>query len=240
MIEKQFLQDYAIKNETTFQNTVREYLQHLFLTRFYLQPGSQSFLFKGGTALRLLFGSPRFSEDLDFSGINGSQDFERILEEVLLYFLNENINADLLESKPTSGGHLAVMEFALWQEKIEIEAEISFRSQAQIAREIIVVFPEIAPSYKVCALSRELLVREKIEALLARRKPRDYFDLYFILRRQELRQVLNLNVNQRALIAAELENRRVEQIVPELKRLLPKSFWSVLKDFPAMLKKELG
>ena len=42
----------------------------IFLSYLYQEPGSEKLLFKGGTALRIVFKSPRFSEDLDFSGFN--------------------------------------------------------------------------------------------------------------------------------------------------------------------------
>ena len=50
-----------------FPNIVREYFQHIFLGELYRLPDAGKILFKGGTALRIIYGSPRFSEDLDFS-----------------------------------------------------------------------------------------------------------------------------------------------------------------------------
>jgi len=50
-----------------FPNIVREYFQHVFLEQLYRLDEAERMLFKGGTALRVIYGSPRFSEDLDFS-----------------------------------------------------------------------------------------------------------------------------------------------------------------------------
>jgi predicted nucleotidyltransferase component of viral defense system len=44
-----------------------------FLSYLYKQPDSEKLLFKGGTALKFIFRSPRYSEDLDFTGINITQ-----------------------------------------------------------------------------------------------------------------------------------------------------------------------
>ncbi|MBU1127430.1 MAG: nucleotidyl transferase AbiEii/AbiGii toxin family protein [Patescibacteria group bacterium] len=241
MIEKRFLQEIAVKKETSFRNVLREYFQHLFLTEFYKQPSSENYLFKGGTALKLLFNSPRFSEDLDFSGfIKESTAYEKILEQTLLSFSFENIKVDLLESKATSGGHLAIIDFLAFREKIEIRSEISFR-KGILKREILLATPLIVPSYKVYALSRELLVEEKIGALLSRQKPRDFFDLYFILRKEDLRQVLKLSQKQRSAIISWLDRSQEKtKIQRELKPLLPKSYWQVIANFPLILKKELG
>lgn len=240
MIEKQTLQNYAVRYQTSFGNVLREYLQHLFLTNFYKSEISQNFLFKGGTALKLVFGSPRFSEDLDFSGFKNSISYEKILEDVLLNFSFENIETDLIESKPTSCGHLAILEFNLFGEKIELRNEISFRPQRFLTRETTIIASEITPAYKVYLLDRKMMVKEKIKALITRQKPRDFFDLYFILRKEELRQVLELKVEQRKKIISYLGEQDKKIISNELKRLLPKSFWPVIKDLPAVLRRELS
>ncbi len=68
MLNKETLQKLAIQYQTSlFPNIVREYFQHLFLSELYKFPDGEKMLFKGGTALRVIYGSPRFSEDLDFS-----------------------------------------------------------------------------------------------------------------------------------------------------------------------------
>lgn len=239
MIARQILEEQKIKQQTTFRNVLREYLQHLFLSRFYQQPGSENFLFKGGTALKLVFGSPRFSEDIDFSALKNSRKYEKILEEVLATFSLENIQAELVESKPTSGGHLMILAFNVFSEKLEIRNEISFRSKQSLKKEKIIVASEVFPAYSVNLLTRETIAAEKIMALLSRQKPRDFFDLYFILRQENLRTWLKLTPAQRNRIAAFLTSTNKKAIEDELKNLLPKSFWPIIRDLPAALKREL-
>ena len=73
MIENDILERIALKEQTSvFPNIVREYAQHLFLTELYRLPGSEKLLFKGGTAFRIVYGCPRFSEDLDFTRVINS------------------------------------------------------------------------------------------------------------------------------------------------------------------------
>ena len=68
MINIANLERIAREGETNlFPNVVREYTQHLFLSELYRLPGAERLLFKGGTALRIVYECPRFSEDLDFS-----------------------------------------------------------------------------------------------------------------------------------------------------------------------------
>ena len=61
MISRQFITDLSTKYQTSEQNIAREYCQHLFLSYLYRLKGGEKMLFKGGTALRIVFQSPRFS-----------------------------------------------------------------------------------------------------------------------------------------------------------------------------------
>lgn len=60
-----------------------EYLQYEFLDSLYKQPGAEKLSFIGGTAIRLIYESQRFSEDLDFDnyGLN-FHSFERLIKNV--------------------------------------------------------------------------------------------------------------------------------------------------------------
>ena len=75
-----------------FPNIVREYFQHVFLSELYKLPEAKRLLFKGGTALRIVYGSPRFSEDLDFSLIEPDKDcgFVEVLRRIKFLFESEN------------------------------------------------------------------------------------------------------------------------------------------------------
>lgn len=48
------------------RDILREYLQHLFLKYLFTWPIAKHLIFIWGTALRIIHGLPRFSEDLDF------------------------------------------------------------------------------------------------------------------------------------------------------------------------------
>src|SRR5207237_8287832 len=57
------------RNRIGLQPQERDYIQHLFLYVLYAAPRRDNvgLHFKGGTAIRIVYGSPRFSEDLDFN-----------------------------------------------------------------------------------------------------------------------------------------------------------------------------
>src|SRR3989337_839141 len=102
MISWEVLAEAAKKNQTTELNVAREYCQTLFLSSFYQEPGSEHVMFKGGTALRIIYGSPRFSEDLDFSGFRTSQgEIENWVVSALGEMERNAIPVSIAESKKT-------------------------------------------------------------------------------------------------------------------------------------------
>lgn len=61
-----------------------EYLQYELLDSIFKQKGSENLSFIGGTAIRLAYGSSRFSEDLDFDNFGLSfSDFGKMLELII-------------------------------------------------------------------------------------------------------------------------------------------------------------
>lgn len=69
MISKGQIRELSQKFAIDEFSVIREYLQVLFLSALYDQKESSKIYFKGGTALRLLLNSFRFSEDLDFTSL---------------------------------------------------------------------------------------------------------------------------------------------------------------------------
>lgn len=234
MIDESFLIKHATKSQTIVKNIVREYLQHLFLSHFYQLKKSEFFFFKGGTALRLVFRSPRFSEDIDFTASRNSGLFEDLFQDTLLAMEQEGLKIAVQESKSTTGGHLAIIEATIHKQKIEIKIEASQRKTKSITGEKAAVSSDIVPSYTVQILDRQTLIFEKISALLTRRKIRDFFDLYYILRAQ---------MGTKSIAK---EKEKIIQVIKttkedfrELKQFLPKTFWPIIKDLKINLMNEL-
>jgi len=240
MLSKEFLEKLAIKKQIGLENVMREYVQNLFLSHFYTLGGSEKILFKGGTALKLVFESPRYSEDLDFTGLEDNQLYERLLEETMVWLADSGVTLDLVESKPTSGGHLSILRIGILDRKLEIKGEVSFRKIGDsVGREAVVINPEYIPPYSAHILSPLDLVREKVEALLTRGKPRDFFDLYFILRSPTLRQQLRLSEEQRVAVLGMMGRQDRKVLKKDLQDLLPRNFWSTISDIPLALEREL-
>jgi len=63
---------------------LKEALQEYILEFVYNHPTYRAFLFTGGTCLRLLYGLPRLSEDLDFD-VEGTVDVQAFADDVQAY-----------------------------------------------------------------------------------------------------------------------------------------------------------
>jgi len=236
MISFDKIKELATKNQTIELNTIREYFQHLFLSYFYQQPLSRSIYFKGGTALKIIYHSPRFSEDLDFSAHDIKvKDLEQVIVSTLDSIEKENIKILLNEAKITSGGYLVNILFeSEGFQKIIIQLEISFRDR-ELKSELVTISSDYIAPYTIIGLASEILIEEKIQALLSRKKPRDFYDLYFILRSNLLppkkKEVLHKVFKILKNVDINFER--------ELKVFLPKSHWAIIRDFKQTLIREL-
>lgn len=168
----------------------REYWQLLLLQRFYLTRGSEKLFFKGGTAIRFLLGSFRFSEDLDFTSTVKKEIGEQLIKEIFIYFQkNTDSTMELKkESVPQRFAEESVRyRYLLYPpqstQKVSIRIDISFREKPKnIEQTVLIPFDyPITPYPLVMHLSFKEILAEKIRALFVRGKPRDVFDLWFLL-----------------------------------------------------------
>ena len=236
MISPSVLQKLSDKFQTTQQNINREYIQHLFLSQFYQQKESQKILFKGGTALRIAFNSPRFSEDLDFSApIYNTKIIENSIISTLSEIEHLNIKTNIIESKETTGGYFSEIEFSFNDTNIPILLQFSKRKGSD-NHETITISNDFIPPYVIFILCREQLFDEKIQALLTRAKPRDFYDIYFLIRSNYITQFQKKMLIQ---VSQKLKTSTIN-FDYELKQFLPKSHWSTIKDFQNNLNIELN
>jgi len=236
MISAINIQNLSQKFQSTEQNIRREYVQHLFLSIFYQQKNAYDILFKGGTALRIVFSSPRFSEDLDFS----TETYNiGLIENIIVSTLGEierlGIKTEIVESKETTGGYFADLIFQLEEINIPILLQFSKRKRGD-THEIVSISNDFILPYTLSLLNREQLIEEKIQALLNRSKPRDFYDIYFLIRSNLINQTQKQLLSQ---VKAKLHSSKIN-FNYELKQFLPKSHWAIIKDFNRNLETELN
>ena len=240
MIEKRQVQNLALDWQTTTDNVVREYFQQLFLSRLYQEKDSDGLLFKGGTALRIIWQSPRFSEDLDFTGVNiGIKSIETLMEEPLANIEMEGVATEIVESKTTSGGYLAIFKFEASDYKSQVQVEVSLRNGKKGLGTATLIQSNLVVPYTLIHLKEEILVVEKIQACLTRGKARDFYDLYFILRsRMAFQEAFIRDKQLKAKILKVVKSGKID-FKRELKDLLPVNQHMIIKGFPGILIAEI-
>jgi len=243
MIPKETLEKLAVQYQTTvYPNVVREYLQHLFLSKLYTLENAQNLLFKGGTALRIAYNSPRFSEDLDFTIIRMPEyqhkDFtESCFAEVLTYLESIGIKTEL-GPKPgrTKEGYQGEATFQIYDfSPVTVSIDVSSRKGRATEGEIESIANDFVPVYNLYRMKESDLVDEKIDALLGRMKARDFYDVYFLMRKNLI------TVEQRPRLAEVkqlVENENIN-FQTELSVFLPVNQQAIIRDFRATLLSEL-
>jgi predicted nucleotidyltransferase component of viral defense system len=173
-------------------NVMREYLQAYILRIMHDEGVFRSTAFLGGTALRFLYGLPRFSEDLDFSSTSsdGAYRFVDLAKKIKEEMLQAGYSVSVT-SKDDKTVNNAFIKFAdlkyeagispLKNEKLSIKLEIDTNPPegASLKTEIVnKYFPLAFLSYDLASL-----FAGKLHALLSRpySKGRDFYDLAWYL-----------------------------------------------------------
>ena len=257
MISTDKIKELAAKYQTTELNVIREYFQHLFLSYFYQQPISGLIYFKGGTVLKIIYkiDSHGHSPWSSLSSLRGDEtkasptaksrgprlleidvgQLEESILKALGQIEKENVEVSLKEAKITSGGYLANIVFKTQGfQAVVIQLEISSR-KGDLRGGITTIASDYILPYIINSLAQELLVDEKIQALLHREKPRDFYDLYFILRSNLL------SLAKRVVLPQVLKILKDTDInfEKELKVFLPKTHWAIIRDFKQVLEREI-
>lgn len=234
MIERQLIQKLSTKYQTLELNIIREYCQHLFLSHFYSK--NPNIFFKGGTAIKIVFGSARFSEDLDFSSpVISLRTLEEMLIEVVKDIEKEGVSVNVSESRLTSGGYLGILLFNLYDYEVKISLQISMRKTKRIESETVLIVSDYLPDYTLRILKRRHLVEEKLQACINRAKPRDFYDVYFMLRAGLLSKEQKILLNK---VKQKLKGSNTS-FNKELKEFLPVNLHPVVKNFKRLLEIEL-
>ena len=236
MLNKESLEQFTKTKQTDMENVACEYCQHLFLSFLYQQPGSEKLLFKGGTALRVILGSPRFSEDLDFTGSGISQkQVEELFTATLAEIERTGIKVDIIEGKKTTGGYLGIATFTLYDYNIKTQIEVSLRNGRSLKGTRTLVSSDYLPAYTLVHLPIEGIIAGKLEALASRRKPRDFYDYYFLLSGNYplVKNRKNLEMALKLVKSSKVNFRT------ELKKFLPASHAMHLRSFNKVLEQKI-
>ncbi len=217
-MEQIIAENLAKKLGIDILQVVREYYEILVLRGISLLQWGKDIIFKEGTAMRLVYGSPRFSEDLDFSIIRNSmkKNFEKDIMNLISPFYECEID-DIMEKHFTYLAEIKVKKEFLphpFRIKIEISKRVeeNYQWKLKVASSPSSIYSVLL---KVSTLSQ--LYKDKIKCLQDRAKPKDLFDLWYISQK--------LNIPYKSPVSLEKKILR-----RDLKKYLPLNFHLIIEE----------
>lgn len=187
MLPSDELQRIANLKRLSIVNGEKDYLQEAILFSLYSKIKTE-LVFKGGTCLYKVYKLNRFSEDLDFT-YTERKDIKKIIKIIpkdlallnikakikeIKEFKNE-INVRLLLNGPLYKGSKQTQCF--------IPLNISIKEKVVLEPKKMNIMPYYTeiPNFDVFVMQEKELLSEKIRAIYTRDKPRDIYDLWFLL-----------------------------------------------------------
>jgi len=184
----------AAPDDRSARNQLREYLQHVVLRALFARDVLQDLVFHGGTALRIVHGLPRFSEDLDLHTAGPGVAFEMASHLPALQRDLEQAGYRVeLAPKLRGNVHSCMVKFpgllhecglhARPQAKLNVKIEVDRNPPPGFGvatSPVNVYFPFVVQHH-----DQPTFLAGKLHALLQRPYPkgRDDFDLIFYLQR---------------------------------------------------------
>ena len=181
------ISDIARREGLPLHTIERDYVQHLILRH----TARRMLVFKGGTCLRIAYNSPRYSEDIDFDASCDRAEAEDLIRLTARRLADYGIDASVVGGPASRTNFNARIRYEgplfngtpLSRGTVRIES--SLRGGDIDSRELFVPrtpYPDV-PQLILRVLTSDHLFAEKTRALIVRKKPRDLFDLHFLLHR---------------------------------------------------------
>ncbi len=174
-----------------------DYLQDIALMNTCREFGNK-LVFKGGTCLYKIYQLNRFSEDLDFTATRNFRN-EEFFNRLPYFFKLLNINTHIKTEK--FGNSLNIYldcNGPLYEGRKEtsrtVILNISFRERVilpAIRAQYLPSYKEVRP-FDIFAMSESEILAEKIRAIYTRKKARDVYDLWYLIKVKSVKPDISL------------------------------------------------
>ncbi len=240
--KKEGIPDFVIKNY------LKEYLQYLALDFIYNHKDYKNFIFTGGSCLRICFGAPRLSEDLDFDLYK--KDYEKLDMAKLAKSFKEHFRKRYLtaiEIKRQANKRIYLKFPTLKELGLANQSESDFLyvkveiDKTNFKKPGVEFTPVSSYGFNFVARNYALpfLMNGKLNAIFGRRwfkgkenkidiKGRDFYDLYWYLQKGIFPEWKNLKVSVGISTESQLK-RELFKIID--KNVTPQKLSYDLKNF---------
>ncbi len=183
MITRRELRQQAMRQGVALGALEKDYILTLTLRHLYAEEAwRETLVFKGGSALHKLYLGRRLSLDLDFTA-QESVSLEAIrpvleIPEIRGQIKDARVYHDALTIDRL--GFMGPLQYP------NSKVDISFRERVQLSPRQAALTNPYGPPFMVTCMTLEEILAEKTRAALMRRAPRDYFDLWLLLQREDI------------------------------------------------------
>lgn len=249
MIDPVTLKELSIKKQIDQTSVLREILQIAWLNQFYRLPAGRRVWFKGGTCLKLLYDSNRFSEDLDF---NANLTPKQIAAAVNVATGKLQMDFPNLSVKPLKSiagvVHKLYLPTEFSYQPLTVRLDFSLREKALLPEKQVIStdLPVLSVALINHLNPREILA-EKYRAILKRKKGRDIYDLWFLLNRKIpfdqklIRKKLRLYQEkyQPEKLIKKIADFEEQILIKDINQFLPKTDRQILSKLKSLLLQKL-
>ena len=190
MLDFEQIKEQYPENLRRFERAIlREYLQYKVLQAIFDSHHASKLAFLGGTALRIVHGNSRFSEDIDLDNFGLSwTEFESVIQKVERFLTLEGFDVEI--RNVAKGAYRCYLKFPallyeqglspLPEEKILIQVDTTAQGYSYQPEIVLLNKFDVFTEIRVTPLS--ILLSQKIYTAVNRKKAkgRDFYDITFL------------------------------------------------------------
>lgn len=189
---QQIKEQYPVHLQRFDRAILREYLQYKILQAVFDSNHASKLAFLGGTALRIVHGNNRFSEDIDLDNFGLSWvEFEEVIQKVKHFMVLEGFDVEI--RSVAKGTYRCYLKFPallyeqglspFQEEKILIQVDTTAQVYPYKPDIILINKFDVFTEFRVTPLS--ILLSQKIYTAVNRKrlKGRDFYDITYLASR---------------------------------------------------------
>ncbi|MBS3817334.1 MAG: nucleotidyl transferase AbiEii/AbiGii toxin family protein [Candidatus Thermoplasmatota archaeon] len=189
MISREKLRDMNKDSSLHMYQQEKDYLIKVFL--FYYFRRYDSAIFKGGTCIRYLYETDRFSEDIDFNLTVEPNSFQNEVRKTLKEFEKIDIECGFIKEETFEDAYTADIWFygplheGTEQTRNKFRIDAGKRGGTILDPRWVLIdsgYPETKEKFLVQTMDEYELLVEKVITMLTRSKGRDLYDIWYLLK----------------------------------------------------------